>query len=84
MAATNTLDEIRRFLNADSLGYLSLDGMVAATGQAKDSFCLACYDGNYPVTYDPATDKHIIERRRSRGGSLSSELAVVARQPRLL
>jgi len=84
MAATNTLDEIRRFLNADSLGYLSLDGMVAATGQPKDSFCLACYDGNYPVPYDPATDKHIIERRRSRAGSLSAELDSSMRQPRLL
>ena len=84
MAATNSLDEIRRFLNADSLGYLSLDGMVAATGQPRNAFCLACYDGNYPVPYDPATDKHIIERRRGRAGSLGSELAAVARQPRLL
>jgi len=84
MAATNTHDEIRRFLNADSLGYLSLDGMVAATGRPKDGFCLACYDGKYPVPYDPATDKHIIERRRGRCGSLGSELAAAARQQRLL
>ena len=84
MAATNTLDEIRRFLNADSLGYLSLDGMVAATGHPKSAFCLACYDGDYPVQYDPATDKHIIERRRTRSGSLSGELTNAARQPRLL
>ena len=39
MAAPNTHDEIRRFLNADSLGYLSLDGMVAATGRPKNAFC---------------------------------------------
>jgi amidophosphoribosyltransferase len=84
MAASNTHEEIRRFLNADSLGYLSLDGMVAATGHPRDSFCLACYDGKYPVPYDPATDKHIIERRRARAGSLGSELDTVARQPRLL
>jgi len=84
MAATNTQDEIRRFLNADSLGYLSLDGMVAATGRPKNAFCLACYDGNYPVDYDPATDKHIIERRRSRAGALTSELDASMRQTRLL
>jgi len=84
MAATNTQEEIRSFLNADSLGYLSLEGMVAATGRPKSSFCLACYDGNYPVSYDPATDKHIIERRRSRSGTLSSELDASMRQPRLL
>jgi amidophosphoribosyltransferase len=84
MAATNSLDEIRRFLNADSLGYLSLEGMVAATGRPKNQFCLACYDGDYPVAYDPSTDKHIIERRRSRAGTLSAELESSLRQPRLL
>ncbi len=84
MAATNTQEEIRKFLNADSLGYLSLDGMVAATGKPRDSFCLACYDGNYPVPYDPLVDKHIIERRRARGGGLGLELAAEARHQRLL
>lgn len=84
MAATNTKEEIRKFLNADSLGYLSLDGMVAATGKPRNSFCLACYDGNYPVPYDPLVDKHIIERRRARGGGLGLELAAEARHQRLL
>jgi amidophosphoribosyltransferase len=83
MAATNTQDEIRQFLNADSLGYLSLEGMVRATGRGRDQFCLACYDGNYPVTYDPATDKHIMERRRARSG-FSSEVDAEVRQQRLL
>jgi amidophosphoribosyltransferase len=84
MAATNTQEEIRKFLNADSLGYLSLDGMVAATGKPRNSFCLACYDGDYPVPYDPLVDKHIIERRRARGGGLGLELAAEARHQRLL
>ena len=30
---------------------------------------MACYDGNYPVEYDPLLDKHIIERRRNRAGA---------------
>lgn len=64
MAANNTVDEIRKYLNADSLCYLSEAGMVAATGQPRENFCMACYDGSYPVVYDPLLDKHIIERRR--------------------
>jgi amidophosphoribosyltransferase len=66
MAANHSVDEIRKYLNADSLGYLSQDGMVRATGLPKNSFCMACYDGKYPVPYDPVVDKHIMERRRSR------------------
>jgi amidophosphoribosyltransferase len=67
MAANYSLEDIRKYLNADSLHYLSQDGMVKATGLPKSSFCMACYDGNYPVPYDPKVDKHIIERRNGRG-----------------
>jgi amidophosphoribosyltransferase len=84
MAANYTLDEIRRYLNADSLGYLSIDGMVMATGHAKNSFCMACYDGNYPVPYDPLVDKHIMERRRARVESLGESLAKEEMQTKLL
>ena len=84
MAANYSMDEIRQYLNADSLGYLSEDGMVAATGLSKDSFCLACYNGDYPVKYDPVLDKHIIERRRQRGGSLVAELEAESRHQQLL
>ena len=63
MAANYSQDQIRKYLNADSLHYLSLDGMVKATGLSKDSFCLACYNGDYPVEYDPLIDKSIMERR---------------------
>ncbi len=66
MAANHPLEEIRKYLNADSLHYLSQEGMVRATGLPATAFCMACYDGNYPVAFDPATDKEIIERRRHR------------------
>ena len=49
MAANHSLEEIRKYLNADSLHYLSQEGMVKATGLPANSFCMACYDGNYPV-----------------------------------
>jgi hypothetical protein len=39
--------------------------MVKATGLGKESLCMACYDGDYPVRYDSKADKHIMKRRRS-------------------
>jgi len=66
MAANHSLEEIRRYLNADSVHYLSQEGLVKATGLARNAFCMACYDGKYPVPFDPSTDKHIIERRNGR------------------
>ena len=84
MAANHSVDAIRDYLNADSLHYLSVEGMVKATGLPKENFCLACWDGNYPVPYDPTTDKEIIERRRSRVESLRDSLAKDGTQIRLL
>ncbi|WP_223912953.1 amidophosphoribosyltransferase [Actinomyces capricornis] len=43
------VDEIRRSINADSLGFLSIDGMVQATGQRAEELCLACFTGDYPI-----------------------------------
>ncbi|WP_425320908.1 amidophosphoribosyltransferase [Actinomyces bowdenii] len=43
------LDEIRRSINADSLGFLSIDGMVQATDQRAEELCLACFTGDYPI-----------------------------------
>jgi amidophosphoribosyltransferase len=84
MAANFTLDEIRRYLNADSLAYLSQDGMVAATGLPRESFCMACYDGVYPVPYDPALEKLIMESRKARAESLGEALAKEELQTKLL
>jgi amidophosphoribosyltransferase len=84
MAANNTVDEIRKYLNADSLHYLTQAGMVAATGQPKEAFCMACYDGHYPVAYDPLLDKHIIERRRKQTQTLGEAAAQENEQIKLL
>jgi amidophosphoribosyltransferase len=84
MAANYSVDEIRRYLNADSLGYLSEAGMVRATGLAADSFCMACYNGKYPVPYDERVDKHIIERRRARIEGLTEGLEKEQMQIKLL
>ncbi len=84
MAANHSLEEIRAYLNADSVHYLSMEGLVRATGLPANSFCLACYDGRYPVPYDPALDKHSIERRNGRLPSLSESLARDRAQIKLL
>lgn len=84
MAANYTVEEICRYLNADSLAYLSQKGLVEAIGMKKDSFCMACYDGNYPVPYDPKVDKEIIESRRHRTQGLGEELAKEEKQFKLL
>jgi amidophosphoribosyltransferase len=49
IAATHTLDEIRDFLEADSIGYLSLEGLLSAVGPDCGSYCSSCYTGVYPV-----------------------------------
>jgi amidophosphoribosyltransferase len=84
MAANYTLDEIRAYLNADSLAYLSEAGMIKATGLPADGFCKACYDGAYPVPYDPVMDKHIMEKRRVRVLGLGEALAKEDLQIKLL
>jgi amidophosphoribosyltransferase len=57
------IEGIRRSIGADSLGYVSLDGLVSATEQPRTRLCMACFDGNYPIEL-PAADligKHLLE-----------------------
>ena len=49
IAATHGLEDIRRHLGVDSLGYLSLDGMLRAAGGDAAEFCHACFSGDYPT-----------------------------------
>jgi amidophosphoribosyltransferase len=49
IAANHTVDEIREFLEADSVAYLSLEGLMSAVGSDKASYCSSCYTGRYPV-----------------------------------
>jgi amidophosphoribosyltransferase len=52
IGASHNVEEIRRYLSADSLGYLSLDGMLKATGNDPAHFCHACFTGQYKVGFD--------------------------------
>ncbi len=62
IASSRSVEEIRDFIGLDSLAYLSLEGMVGAMPQPGDSFCLACYSGNYPVPFSSHTNKFSLER----------------------
>ncbi len=62
IAATHKVEEIRKYLAADSLGYLSLEGMRQAVGDTLGRYCLACYTTNYPT---PVQEQLITLRNRS-------------------
>jgi amidophosphoribosyltransferase len=49
IAATHTIEEIREFLEADSVAYLSHEGLMSAVGKQRGSYCSSCYTGVYPV-----------------------------------
>jgi amidophosphoribosyltransferase len=61
IAADLTVEQIRSYVGADSLGYLSLDGMVEAAGGPKESFCRACFDGEYPIAIPEQASKFLLE-----------------------
>jgi len=51
IAATHTIEEIREFLEADSVAYLSLEGLLSAVGDERKNYCSSCYTGQYPVEF---------------------------------
>jgi amidophosphoribosyltransferase len=62
IAARMDVEEIRRHLGADSLGYLSIEGLLDATGVADAGFCTACLCGDYPTEVPESADKFQLER----------------------
>jgi len=60
IGALKTVQEIRDYLGVDSLGYLSLDGLLACERDGRN-FCHACFSGRYPVPVDPSASKLSIE-----------------------
>jgi amidophosphoribosyltransferase len=51
IAATHTIEEITKYLEADSVAYLSLEGLMSAVGPTSGSYCSSCYTGRYPVEF---------------------------------
>lgn len=64
IAAQKDVPMIRDYLGADSLGYLSLDGLIKAVDLPRDMFCLACFTGDYPIPVQMGMDKLALEAKR--------------------
>ncbi len=61
IAAQKSIPEICKFIGADSLGYLSIDGLIKAVDLPRDNFCLACFTGDYPIPVQLEMDKLALE-----------------------
>ncbi|MCX6004986.1 MAG: amidophosphoribosyltransferase [Chloroflexi bacterium] len=61
IAAQKSVAEIKDAIGADSLGYISMDGLIEAVGQPSDIFCVACFTGNYPMPVQLEMDKLQLE-----------------------
>jgi amidophosphoribosyltransferase len=61
IAASMSVGEIREYLGSDSLAYLELDRLVAATGTARSGFCTACLTGEYPIEVPIAVERRDVE-----------------------
>jgi amidophosphoribosyltransferase len=51
IAATHSLEEIRKYIEADTVGYLSLEGLLSSVGRRRSSYCTSCYTAQYPVAF---------------------------------
>ena len=67
LASTHSMEEIQKFLDVDSIGYLSREGLLQAVSggkaQAKGNFCTACWTGQYPTALFDEVDKFKLERK---------------------
>ena len=67
IAYQKTIPQIRDFIGADTLGYLSIDGLIKAVALPRDIFCLACFTGEYPVPVQLEMDKLALETAATGG-----------------
>jgi amidophosphoribosyltransferase len=68
-AQIDAVEDIGRALGADSLGYLSLEGLQEAVGLEPERLCGACFTGNYPLSVNADIDKHALELTGVGAGS---------------
>ena len=72
IAANQSVDEIREFIGADTLGYLGVKGLMKVVGGTQGGFCDACFTGNYPVPVQLELTKLVIEDSRAVDASPNS------------
>jgi amidophosphoribosyltransferase len=73
-------DGVRRSIGADTLGYISLDGLIAASEQPRSRLCLACFDGDYPIPLpdEARLGKHLLEDLSGGLGRPAAEVSGAA------
>ena len=64
IAHGRTVEQIREFLEVDSLAYLSLEGMLGCLSDAAENHCAACWSGNYPMSMDMVGGKYGLEHNQ--------------------
>ena len=67
LASSLSVEEIRDYLNVDTLAYIQLDRLVTATGAPRAGFCDACFTGRYPVPVPVTLRKHVLEEAPAAG-----------------
>jgi amidophosphoribosyltransferase len=65
IAAGHSVEEIAQFIGVDSLGYQTVEGMMAAVPGDGADYCRACFTGQYPVQVEQGMGKHALERQRA-------------------
>jgi amidophosphoribosyltransferase len=80
VAGALDIDGVRRSIGADTLGYVSLDGLVAASEQPRSRLCAACFDGEYPIPLpdEAHLGKHLLEELAPPAGELDEPPAETA------
>ena len=68
IANTLTLEEIRKFIGVETLGYLSIEGLLQAVGKPSN-YCTACWSGTYPIPFGEEGDKFALEKHAGSGCS---------------
>ena len=63
------IDEIRQYLNLDSIAFITLDRLISSTGTSGSGFCDACFTGNYPVAVPVTLSKGVLEADDALGGA---------------
>jgi amidophosphoribosyltransferase len=77
LASSHSVEEIRRYIGADSLGYLSWEGLYSFINSGREEFCDACFTGNYPVEIPHHREPHQLhlfdakERETERGSAIA-------------
>ena len=67
IASSKSVEEIKDYLDADSLGYLSIEGMLSMHSLPKDNFCVACFSGRYPTSVEKNRGKFVLEKMEETG-----------------